>query len=431
MIQSWGKLFKYKKKTLSLSTYINNIKYKKKFLTFGNARSYGDVCFLKNGNLVNTYDLKKIIYFDKRAGLIRAQSGVTIGQLLELIVPHGFFLNVIPGTKFVTLGGAIANDIHGKNHHINGNFGRFVNKIYIIRSNGRKYILSKKKNLNLFRCTIGGLGLTGSIEWVELKLLKIKSSNIIYENIRFNTLADYFKISEKSKKFSYSYAWLNTKKKFTNNDYGGIFTRGEHCNKRNQRLETHKNNNKVKIPNIFPNFFLNKFSIFLFNSIYQFILSLNKSKKICHYNNFFFPLDKILNWNNLYGSRGFYQFQFIISKSKALFVIREVLSKLKKIKHEIFLAALKKHGKKKAIGFNSFSAEGYSLAIDLPNNGSKTIQILKDLEKLVIENGGKLYPAKDAVMSSTAYKNSYPNWKKLEFFKDKNISSSFWERVTK
>ena len=430
ILLSWGNIHKFKNE-LSYPRYAEDINFnlnKKNYTFYGNGRSYGDVCLNNNGDLINTKFLKRIRFCDWKKGIIEAEAGITFDEILKISVPNGWFLQVTPGTKYVTLGGAIANDVHGKNHHKVGSFGSCIKKIGIIKTNGKKSILSKNKNYNLFKLTISGLGLTGFIEWANIKLIPIKSTTMKVENIRFDNLDEYFKVNKASNRWPYTVAWFDNFKK--GNYLGrGVFTRGFFL--KDNKFKVHSSKKLITIPKKFPSFLLNNYFIKLFNKLYWSRPSANK-EFYTHYDNFFYPLDKIKNWNNLYGERGFYQFQCIFPEKFSKEGIKEILSKIKKHKMMSFLAVLKTHKKETSPGLNSFCMKGTSIAMDIANkDGNKTYKLLKDLEKSVIKFSGKIYPAKDSTMSSKTYKKCYPNWIKLHKFKDPNLNSLFWKRVNK
>ena len=430
ILLSWGKIHRFKNE-LFFPRYSEDIKFdnkKKNFTVYGNGRSYGDVCLNKNQKLINTKYLKRVRSCDWKKGIIEVEAGVTFDEILKLCVPKGWFIPVTPGTKYVTLGGAISNDVHGKNHHKVGSFGSIVKKIGIRKTNGTKLILSRNKNYNLFKLTISGLGLIGLIEWASIKLIPIKSSSMRVENIRFKNLNEYFSINKNSQKWPYTVAWFDN---FTEGKYlgRGVYTRGDFL--KDNIIKVHNTKSLFSIPKKFPSFLLNDYFIKIFNKIYWNRPSANK-KFFTHYDSFFYPLDRIKNWNNLYGKKGFYQFQCIFPDQFSKIGIQDILLKIKKHKMISFLAVLKTHKKETSPGINSFCLKGTSVAMDFANkNEGKTYKLLKDLEKSVIKYNGKMYPAKDSVMSSKTFKICYPNWTKLNKFKDKNLSSLFWKRVVK
>lgn len=425
-IESWGKIHRSFGEPLFIcdksDIEFNNIDS----ITYhGMGRSYGDVGINNKGTLICTKKYNRLISVDWDNGLIRAESGVTLNEILKLAVPRGWFLNVAPGTRYVSLGGAIANDVHGKNHHISGSFGNYVEKISLLKSDQSSHILSRDNNRDLFETTISGLGLTGFIEWAEIRLKKINSTNMIVENIKYNSLDEFFKISHESKSWEYVAAWVDCMAP-TKNIGRGVLTRSKHSNDGNINISNYK---KVSLPINFPNWLLNKHSIKVFNLIYRNLASHQPKPQILDYEKVLFPLDNIKYWNRMYGSRGFYQHQSIIPKISSRKGIQELLETIKESGEGSFLAVLKNHGIESSVGRNSFCIEGTSLALDFPNNGKRTRDLLNKLNQITSKYDGKIYPAKDASMTSTIYKKAYKNWHDIEFHRDKKLSSSFWDRV--
>lgn len=434
---SWGRCFKYIHDVYKIYVQSDIVKVlqgikDKKVLAYGLGRSYGDSCLNENGALLDMSELNKFISFDPTSGILKCEGGTSLGEILRFFVPKGWFLPVTPGTKYVTVGGAIANDVHGKNHHCKGTFGLHVNKFELIRSDGSKLICSKQDNSDLFYATVGGLGLTGVISWAEIKLQKISSAFIYNETIKFNDLWEFFKISEESDKdFEYTVAWIDCLASGKNLGRG-LFMRGNHADKAdlpsNMNTLYFKDSHFISIPIDAPSFLLNNLFIKLFNTLFY-----NKNlKKINikfeHYDSFFYPLDKIFNWNRMYGKRGLLQYQFVIPESQ--------IDKLQKIFEIIsasgmasFLAVLKKFGTHPKAGLLSFPEAGYTLALDFANHGQHLSTLFKKLDEIVLEAQGKLYPAKDAKMSSLTFSACYPQKTDFEKFIDPNFSSSFWRRV--
>jgi FAD/FMN-containing dehydrogenase len=424
IFNSWGRTIFNENKVLENIKDLTKIKG----TIYGNGRSYGDVCLNQNGPLIIDKS-SKILNFDKVNGTIKVEAGSTLENILKKTLPYDWILPVTPGSKFVTLGGAIANNVHGKNHHISGSFGNFIKNIELLRSDGHIYYLSKSKNIELFNSTISGLGLTGQILNAEIKLKKIESDIICEETFQFNNIYDYFEIEKNFQENEYTVAWLDclsSKKKLGR----GVFFTGNHkknLNKKSKLIFEPKT--KINIKFDFPKFFLNQYSIKLFNQIYW-LLNKNKKREI-NIDNFFYPLDKILNWNRIYGKDGFYQFQCIIPKIVSKKGIVEILKEITKSNQSSFLAVLKSHKEETSPGINNFCINGTSLALDFQNNQKSTINLLKKLETIVLNYDGKIYPAKDSIMSSDSYKKFYPNWKLLKEIKDPKLTSSFWERVSK
>lgn len=400
-----------------------------KILPFGLGRSYGDSCLNENGALLDTSFLNHFIRFDSETGILSCESGVTLATILERIIPHGWFLPVTPGTKFVTVGGAIANDVHGKNHHRAGTFGCHVLKLELLRSDGSRLLCSPTENEKWYRSTIGGLGLTGLITWAEIQLKKISNSNIEMTSTRFSNLNEFFELSDRADQdYDYTVAWIDglaTGKKLGR----GLFLCGNHAE---SSLE--KNATKKKIhfsaPCYAPSFVLNPLTIRCFNHFYYHQQESQVVHKQVSHDSFFYPLDAVTHWNRIYGKRGFFQYQCVIPEKDSVVGIQELMKVVAESGQASFLAVLKKFGSLPSPGFLSFSIPGTTLALDFPNCGEKTLQLMETLDGIVKKYGGRVYPAKDARMSAESFKTYFPQWKELIPFIDPKFSSSFWRRVT-
>lgn len=395
------------------------------FLAYAQGRSYGDVCQNENGILLDTQHLDQFIKFDDKKGILRCEAGVTLENILQVIVPRGWFLPVTPGTKYVSVGGAIANDVHGKNHHKAGTFGRYVLQFELLRSDGQRLICSPSENTDLFNATIGGLGLTGLINWVEFSLKKIPGSAIEQETIRFNNLEEFFRLSDESDKdWEYTVAWLDCLA--TGEQQGrGLFIRGNHC----ESNKKHKfKTSKLSIPFNLPGFILNKYTVNAFNNLY-FKRPIKQFSKV-DYDPFFYPLDSIANWNRLYGSKGFMQYQCVIPKEHRKIAMQEMLTIISASGQASFLSVLKEFGELKSPGLLSFPRLGVTLALDFQNHGKTTLDLLDQLDVITLKYEGAVYPAKDARMSAEAFKKYFPRWNEFEQYIDPNFSSGFWRRMT-
>ena len=395
------------------------------FLAYGQGRSYGDVCLNENGILLDTQHLDHFIQFDKENGIIRCEAGVTFENILQLVVPHGWFLPVTPGTKFVSLGGAIANDVHGKNHHKAGTFGRYVKSFELLRSDGERLLCSPNENTDLFNATIGGLGLTGLISWVEFSLKKIPGSAIQQETYRFNNLQEFYQLSDDSNQdWDYTVAWIDCLA--SGEQLGrGLFMRGNHCASKKK----HKyHSSRLALPFNAPGFVLNKYTVNAFNNLY--FKRPIKQKTTVDYDPFFYPLDKIAFWNRMYGKRGFLQYQCVIPPQHREKAMQEMLTTIAQSGQASFLSVLKQFGDIPSPGLLSFPRSGITLALDFPNRGQATFDLLNQLDLITLQYKGAVYPAKDARMSPAAFAQYFPNWKEFELFMDPHFSSSFWRRVT-
>lgn len=394
-------------------------------LCFGMGRSYGDVCLNQGGRLIVTDRLDRIMAFDRERGVLRAEAGLTLDRLLRVTVPHGWFPPVVPGTKFVTLGGAVANDVHGKNHEDVGTFGAHVKAIGLARSSGEVLTLSPDENAELFSATVGGLGLTGVILWVELQLAAIRSAMFDTETLAIDDLAAFFRIAEESRDWPYTVAWIDCLAKGDATGRG-LFTRGRHAD--GGGLDVHKVP-RLAAPFDAPGFLLNAHTIGAFNALYRhrpFVLGARR----VHYDPFLFPLDAVADWNRLYGRRGFFQHQSAVPMASALETVHELLELTAESGEGSFLLVLKLFGDEPSPGVLSFPLPGATLALDFPNKGESTRRLLDRMSDAVLAAGGRLYPAKDATMAGAAFRAGYPDWRKVEAQRDPNIMSDFWRRVT-
>jgi FAD/FMN-containing dehydrogenase len=394
-------------------------------LALGAARSYGDVCLNRDGELVRTTALDRMIDADWSSGVIRAEAGITLDALLRIAIPKGWFLPVTPGTKFVTLAGAVANDVHGKNHETAGTIGCHVRRIGLARSSGEVLELSDSANVELFQATIGGLGLTGLILWVELALKQISSSNIDVETLKIVDLDHFFRLASDSADWEHTVAWVDCLAK--GKALGrGLFMRGRHLPR--GTLRVHRDP-RLAVPFDAPSWLLNALTVRLFNLAYRhrpWVMG----RHTTHYDPFFYPLDSILGWNRLYGARGFFQHQSAVPTQAAVGAIQRLLTLTGDFQQGSFLVVLKLFGERKSPGLLSFPMAGATLALDLPNRGESTRKLLQAMTDVVVEAGGRVYPAKDATMSAEAFRLGYPNWPKLESLRDPKIMSDFWRRVT-
>jgi FAD/FMN-containing dehydrogenase len=384
-------------------------------LPHGQGRSYGDCCLNEGGVLLRTSGLDRFISFDA-GGVLRCEAGLTLGEILEFAVPRGFFLPVLPGTRHISVGGAIANDIHGKNHHRAGSFGRHVRRLELLRSDGERR--EHEPGDALFAATVGGLGLTGLVTWAEIALVPVPGPGVQVEAIPFAGLEEFFAISDESDaRCEYTVAWLDVLAA----SHRGIFFRGHHA-----PGEIRPPRARATVP--FDVRVVNAFTVRAFNAAYYAAQRLAAGKRLVHYDPFFFPLDGVARWNRLYGKRGFLQFQCVVPTRDG---IRAVLDEAARLGSGSPLTVLKKFGDLPSPGMLSFPRPGFTVAIDLANRGEPTFAQFERLEKLAVEAGGALYPAKDARMSAETFARSYPRLSEFERFVDPAFSSSFWRRVAR
>lgn len=397
------------------------------YLPRGNGRSYGDSCLNADGVLIDARKLDNFTSFDPKTGIISAETGVLLNDILQVIEPHGWFLPVTPGTRFVTLAGAIANDVHGKNHHIRGCFSDHVLELELLRSNGRVIRCNRQTNAEWFRATVAGLGLTGFIIHAKLQLMRVNSTSIDTETIRMTQLSDFFSLNDEStEKFEYTVSWIDCLAKGKNRGRG-YFIRGNHAKNAPRSIPKLA---KLGIPFNLPVSAINAVSLKAFNTLYYYKQRKVKTTSVQSRDSFFYPLDSLKNWNRLYGRRGFLQYQCAIPNVSAEDAMAELLDKIAFSGQGSFLVVLKAFGDKTANGMLSFAREGVTLAMDFPYLGDKTLSLLNSLDETTAAAGGKLYPAKDGRMSAVHFQQFYPEWKEFLTYKDPRISSSFWRRVT-
>ena len=397
-------------------------------LPFGNGRSYGDSCLNTGGALIECGSLDRFLSFDVDGGVMRCEAGVQFSRILDLAIPAGWILPTMPGTRFLTVGGAIANDVHGKNHHSAGTFGRHVSCFELLRSDGSRTLCSPERNTELFRATIGGLGLTGVVTWAELRLKRCATPYLSQEVIRFANLSEFFELSGASDgDYEYTVAWVDCLA--AGRSLGrGLFTRANHLEQLPAKPPKPPGR-AASIPFSPPMSLINALSLRLFNAVYYRKQRADRASGPVHYKPFFFPLDSIREWNRIYGPRGFYQYQCVLPMARGEEGIAEILRRISSSGSGSFLAVLKVFGDTPSPGMMSFPRPGVTLALDFPNKRGKTLALLASLDEVTHEFGGALYPAKDARMPPWMFADSFPA---LEAFKphiDPAFSSSFWRRV--
>lgn len=389
-------------------------------LAWGNGRSYGDVCINSGGELHETRGLDRYIAFDEATGLLRAEAGVLLDDIIRTFLPRGWFLPVTPGTRFVTLGGALANDVHGKNHHVAGTFGNHVARFELLRSDGVRLECSPGENAGLFAATIGGLGLTGLLTWIDLRLHRVPGPAIAVDNHRFHGLDEFFALNaEAETTHEHVVAWIDCLASTPR----GILMAGDHVEGAVPSAPTFA----PAVPLTPPFSLINRASLAAFNTTY-FHRPL-PARHVVHCLPFFYPLDNILHWNRIYGRRGFYQYQCAVPKSVQQDATAALLAAIRDSGQGSFLAVLKTFGETSSPGMLSYPLPGANLALDFPNGGAATLALFERLDAIVREVGGRLYPAKDARMPGALFRQGYPRWSEFSHYVDPKFSSNFWRRV--
>jgi len=431
-ISGWGRTNQVKSKLVNFENQ-NDLEFfvkeskNRSFITRGLGRSYGDAAQLKDGYVSNVGFLKKISISGNE---VTVGAGVTLSELLVQILPLGYFLPVSPGSANVTIGGAIASDVHGKNHHRDGSLGNHLKRILILDGKGQLQELKPKiKDSNqidkYFWATIGGMGLTGVILEATISLIKVETAFMKVDTFICEELEELMTLmKEKDKNYKYSVAWVDSLHKKNR----GVLTCGEHAKKNeldSKYLDVlnYDSNNIVNAPNLFPTGLLNKFTVKAFNEIWFRKSALDEN--IQPIAKFFYPLDGVNNWNRIYGNKGFYQYQFVVPDKNAHF-ISQTLRKLKEASANSFLIVLKRFGKSNN-SFLSFPDSGWTLAIDLPGNTKGILDVLDELDNELVTLGGKVYLAKDSRQSPEIFKKSYLKYREWKSIKSEMDPFNFFQ----
>lgn len=369
------------------------------FIARGNGRSYGDSAL--NTHQVHVRSYNYFLDFDQNTGILHCQAGVLLSEILETFIPRGWFVAVTPGTKLITVGGAIASDVHGKNHHLTGSFSDSIVEFTMMLPNTEIITCSHIVNPELFQATCGGMGLTGIILDAKIKLQAINSSIIDQLTIKTKNLEETFEAFEKYKDYTYSVAWIDCMAK-RDNLGRCLLMLGEHANDGNL---DYVNTNKLSIPFQFPSFALNNLTVKSFNSLYYAKVRTAISQQKVSIDSFFYPLDAIANWNRIYGKNGFTQYQFVLPLDKSYEGLEKILRKIAASGKGSFLAVLKLFGKANA-NWLSFPMEGYTLALDFKIEPG-LFELLNELDKIVLEYEGRFYLSKDVRVSKETFEAGY------------------------
>jgi FAD/FMN-containing dehydrogenase len=430
--ESWGRYPPAKHaKVVKLQSHADTPpwrEYAPSVLPFAQGRSYGDTCLNNGGVLLDTAALAGVIDFDKELGILRCEAGTTIADILAFIVPHNWFLPVTPGTKQVSIGGAIAHDVHGKNHHRAGTFGRYVKRFELLRSSGERLICSPEENADLFAATIAGMGLTGLITWAEFQLKRIPGPAIAVERIPFGNLDEFRALALMADRdYEYTVAWVDSG--FRRGHFGrGVLLCGNSAKSRGTQPDLTPPRT-WRLPFTVPNILLNQPTIRTMNGIYYQLQTRQPRKELIDFEPFFYPLDAVSNWNHVYGSSGFLQYQCVVPYAEHE-AVQEIFRRIARSGLAAVLTVLKVFGDLTSPGMLSFPRAGITLAVDFPFRGNDTLRLLNELDQVTRAARGAVYPAKDARMSAESFQDYFPQWESFARFVDPKFSSSFWRRVT-
>ncbi|TKT80062.1 FAD-binding oxidoreductase [Aquamicrobium sp. LC103] len=396
-------------------------------LPYGNGRSYGDTCLNFEGTLVDMRTMNRILDFDAESGIIEAEAGTMLSDIIGHVAPHGFFPAVVPGTRHVTLGGAVANDIHGKNHHRRGTFGRHVVGLTLMRSDGIVYNCNAERNSELFAATIGGMGLTGLILTVSLRLMRVPSLMIEEKIRRFRSLSEYFELAEEADRHNeYAVAWVDQLAVGGKAGRGLLIT-GNHA--ASTGPTTARPGNFLSVPFQPPLNLLNRPFLRLFNEAYFRRKGRTEEMRATSAESFFFPLDSVAHWNRLYGPAGLMQHQSVIPAQAAPKAIPQMMERARAAGQGSFLTVLKRFGAIASPGILSFPRPGYTLTLDFSFKGTATRDLFTELDRITVEAGGAVNAYKDARMSAETFAASFPQWRRLARLRDPGFVSDFWNRT--
>lgn len=393
-------------------------------LPHGMGRSYGDACLNPGGTLWLTTGMNHLIAFDSNTGRLVCESGVLLQDIQRLFLPRGWMLPVTPGTQQITVGGAIANDVHGKNHHVQGTFGDHVKNLTLVRTSGEVIHCGPDIQQEWFAATVGGLGLTGVITQAEIQLRPAAGPWLETETIPYASLQEFFQLADSSEAgWEHTVSWVDC---LSGKDGRGVFIRGNPSDKSSPLLPQGR---KLNIPLVPPFSLVNPLSLRPFNMLYYHLKKCRAGQSVTYYEPFFYPLDNLLSWNRLYGPKGFYQYQCVVPRATGQDATQAMLKTISHFGDGSFLAVLKTFGNRQSAGWLSFPQPGVTLALDFPNRGERTHRLFRRLDAIVSEAGGRLYPAKDARMPRALFEAGYPALSKFLTFRDPGISSGLSRRL--
>lgn len=392
-------------------------------VAYGMGRSYGDACLNPEGTLWVTTGLDHFVAFDESTGRLVCEAGVLLRDIQRIAIPRGWMLPVTPGTQLVTVGGAIANDVHGKNHHALGSFGDHIHSLTLIRTDGESIQCGPNERADWFSATVGGLGLTGVIIQAEIQLRRVAGPWLATETIPYRNLDEFFQLADESEvEWEHTVSWIDC----VNGGGRGLFMRG------NSTLAEDRATPKARtlvMPIVPPISLVNRLSLRPFNMAYYHFKKSQPAKTFTHYESFFYPLDNLLEWNRMYGPRGFFQYQSVVPREIGRDAVQAMLTEIARAGDGSFLAVLKTFGRRKSVGMLSFPQTGVTLALDFPNRGAVTHKLFDRLDAIVRTAQGRLYPAKDARMPRELFAAGYPYLSDFMRYRDPGISSRLSRRL--
>ena len=393
-------------------------------VAYGMGRSYGDACLNPGGTLWLTGGLDHFIAFNEDNGRLVCEAGVLLRDIQRLAVPRGWMLPVTPGTQLVTVGGAIANDVHGKNHHVLGSFGDHVLRLTLLRTNGETIECGPHERSDWFAATVGGVGLTGIITQAELQLRRTPGPWLDTETLAYANLDEFFQLADASEAhWEHTVSWIDC---ISGGGGRGVFMRGNPIVTAPRPLPTAQ---QRTMPLVSPVSLVNRLSLRPFNMAYYHLKKWRAGRAITHYEAFFYPLDNLLEWNRMYGPRGFFQYQSVVPRAVGRDAIQAMLREIARSGDGSFLAVLKTFGNRQPVGMLSFAQPGVTLALDFPNHGARTHRLFERLDAIVREAQGRIYLAKDARMPRELFEAGYPRLPEFLPYRDPGISSGLSRRL--
>lgn len=395
------------------------------YLPYGKGRSYGDSCLNPGLGLISTRRLDRFVAWDASSGHLTCEGGTSLAQIIDFALPRGWFLPVTPGTKFVSVGGAIANDVHGKNHHGAGSFGHYVEGMELWRSDGSRLAVDRERNPALFAATVGGLGLTGLVATATVRLKRVPGPWLEQRVVRLRSLDEFWDIDAKLRPtHEYTVAWVDCVA--SSKERGrGIYMAANHIETGSRPPRRRR---PLRVPVDPPVSLVGSVSLRAFNWLY-YHRPRPVEQHLVHYEQMFYPLDNVLEWNRIYGPRGFFQFQCVVPPESSRSALGRLLDLIAARGTGSFLAVLKTFGERASEGVLSFARPGTTLALDFPDQGERTRTLFREMEAVVIDSGGAMYPAKDALMSVAAFRSGFPRWTLMREHLDPRLSSHFARRV--
>ena len=424
-VSSWGRLSAFPHEVIELADrtrIAGELARSPPGIAHGLGRSYGDACLNPGGILWNTAGLDRFIAFDESTGRLVCEAGVTLRDIQDVLLPRGWGLSVLPGTRFVTVGGAIANDVHGKNHHAAGTFGDHVTSLRLLRTDGTEIVCGPSLRPEWFAATVGGLGLTGLIVEAELQLRRVAGPWLETETIAYSGLDEFFRLSDESHPaWEHAVSWIDCT---SGHAERGLLMRARPAADQRGTWRMRE----LAMPLVPPLSLINRMTLKPLNRLYWHLNQRHVGRRIAHYVPFLFPLDALSDWNRLYGPAGFYQYQCVVPRAAGRVAVGDMLATIARSGEGSVLAVLKTFGERWPRGLLSFARPGVTLALDFHNHAE--VEALFDrLDAMVMSAGGRLYAAKDARMPRAMFEATYPQLEDFRKFRDPGISSAMSRRL--